>query len=203
MVRGNEDAARGVRPVVNTLLFALLAGLNLFVWRSGKARIVDGGGDAIVVLGAGVYPDGTPSPVLVDRLATAASLYREGRATRILVTGDHGRASYDEPGAMRDWLVDHGVPGEVISQDHAGFDTFSSMVRARRVFGVERPIVVTQAFHLPRALYLASSAGMDPTGVVADRREYPGALGMHLREMLSRPKAWLDVTTGREPRFLK
>jgi vancomycin permeability regulator SanA len=184
------------------LVLATLATLNVVVWRAGKARIADADGDAIVVLGAGVYPDGTPSPVLVDRLATALSLYRDGRAAKILVTGDHGRAEYDEPGAMRAWLEDHGVPATDIIMDHAGFDTFSSMARARHVFGVKRPIVVTQAFHLPRALYLATEAGLDATGVIADRRAYPGAVVMHARELLSRPKAWLDVTMGREPRYL-
>ncbi|WP_394829025.1 vancomycin high temperature exclusion protein [Pendulispora albinea] len=185
-----------------SVLLAVVVALNVFVWRVGKAGIVDGEGDAIVVLGAGVYPDGQPSAVLVDRLATALSLYRAGRAPKILVTGDHGRPSYDEPGAMRRWLEHHGVPTEAIFMDHAGFDTFSSMTRARRVFGIERPIVVTQAFHLPRALYLARSSGMAATGVIADRRAYRGALAMRAREMVSAPKAWLDVTTGREPRYL-
>lgn len=107
--------------------------------------------DCILVLGAGVWPSG-PSPVLEDRLTTALELYRAGKAPRILVSGDHGRPEYDEPGAMASWLAARGVPEEAIFLDHAGFDTHSSMVRAQRVFGAERVIVVTQEFHLPRAL---------------------------------------------------
>jgi vancomycin permeability regulator SanA len=107
--------------------------------------------DCILVLGAGVWATG-PSPVLEDRLETALALYRAGKAPRILVSGDHGRPEYDEPGAMAAWLEARGVPAEHVFLDHAGFDTHSTMVRAREVFGVERAIVVTQRFHLARAV---------------------------------------------------
>jgi SanA protein len=194
------------KRMVAALAVLTLGALNVFVWKSGSARVTTldeaPSADAIVVLGAGLFPSGAPSHVLHDRLDTALQLYRAGRAPRILVTGDHGRATYDEPRAMREWLEARGVPAHAIFMDHAGFDTYSSMARARRVFLVRRPIVVTQGFHLPRALYLAQAAGMQAAGVPSDARVYSGIAMMHAREVLSRPKAWLDVLVGREPRFL-
>jgi vancomycin permeability regulator SanA len=178
---------------------------NFIVLREGGARVREPAqvpdADVVLVLGAGLRPDGSPSDMLTDRLETALDLYRAGRAPRILVSGDHARPSYDEPGAMRAWLEDRGVPDAAIVMDHAGFDTYSSMWRARTVFGVEHVVVVTQAFHLPRALFLAGRLGLDATGVVADRRAYRGIAWSEVRETASRPKAWIDATTARRPRF--
>jgi vancomycin permeability regulator SanA len=184
---------------------AAIAGCNAIVWREGRARVRAASeierADAIVVLGAGVRDDGSPSHVLVDRLEIARELYRTGAAPRVLVTGDHVSASYDEPRTMQRWLVDHGVPREAIFLDHAGVDTYSSMWRARHVFQVRRAIVVTQRFHLPRALFLGARLGMDVTVVEADRRAYVGSAWFQVREIASRTKAWLDVAIGRTPRI--
>ena len=186
------------------LLGPVVAG-NAVVLREGGARMCAAADapavDAIVVLGAGVRADGTPSDMLRDRLETALELYRAGRAPFVLVSGDHGAAAYDEPGTMRAWLEDRGVPADAVVEDHAGFDTYSSMWRARNVFAVHRALVVTQRFHLPRALFVAGRLGLEAAGVSADRQSYRGIAWSELRETASRPKAWLDVATGRTPRF--
>lgn len=184
---------------------AAIAVCNVVVTADAAARVTEAGSanraDCILVLGAGVWATG-PSPVLEDRLETALELYRAGKAPRILVSGDHGRPDYDEPGAMAAWLEARGVPPEHVFLDHAGFDTHSSMVRAREVFGVERAIVVTQRFHLARALYLGSAAGMVVQGVAADRRPYERARWYGARETVSRARAVVDAATARKPRFL-
>ena len=115
---------------------------------------------AALVLGAQVKPDGTPSDMLADRIATAEELYRAGKVDKLLLSGDHGRVAYDEVGTMRRELLADGIPGRDLFTDHAGFDTWDSAQRARRVFGVDSAIVVTQRFHLPRALFAARRAGL-------------------------------------------
>jgi SanA protein len=158
--------------------------------------------DCALVLGARVYPNGDVSQILEDRLETALELYRAGRVSRILVSGDHGKSSYDEVNTMRKWLEARGVaPGDVFL-DHAGFDTYSSMVRARDVFRARSVIVVTQRFHLPRALYIARALGLEADGAAADRRLYRGAIWYEAREVASRTRAFVDVTSRRAPRHL-
>jgi SanA protein len=145
---------------------------------------------AAIVLGARVSPDGTLSPMLADRVAQALALYRSGAVDRIIVSGDHGSWSYDEPGAMRDELLARGVPARTVFTDHAGFDTWSTMRRAAEVFGVHSAVVVTQGFHLPRALFLARAAGLDAQGVASDLRPYGrSGLAATVREAAARVKA--------------
>jgi SanA protein len=148
-----------------------------------------------IVPGAGVAPDGTMSTMLADRVRRADALWRAGKVDRILVSGDHHAWSYDEPDTMRKALVRDGVPGRVIFEDHAGFDTWATMVRARGVFGVKSAVIVTQGFHMPRALYLAEAAGLDATGLTADLHPY-GIQGAKsdAREVLSRVKAVADAS---------
>jgi SanA protein len=156
-----------------------------------------------LVLGAQVKPDGTPSAMLADRIEAAAELYRAGKVEKLLLSGDHGRETYDEVGTMRRELLARGVPARDLFTDHAGFDTWDSAQRARRVFGVESAIVVTQRFHLARALYAAHRAGLDATGYAADRRRYGRVMGrLRLREALARVKVVADSLTGADPRFL-
>jgi len=156
-----------------------------------------------LVLGAFVQPDGRPSAMLADRLDAAAALYRDRRVDRVLVSGDHGRLDYDEVNAMRRELVHRGVPDRVIFTDHAGFDTWSTMVRARKDFAVRSAIVVTQGFHMARALWLGKRAGLEVHGIAADRSGY-GLEGRksRLREVLARVKAVEDVVTDAKPRYL-
>jgi SanA protein len=151
--------------------------------------------EVAIVPGAGVNPDGTMSTMLADRVEQAARLWRAGKVKKILVSGDHGSWSYDEPDTMRKALVRAGVPPRDVFEDHAGFDTWATMVRARGIFGVRRAVVVTQGFHMARALYLADEAGIDATGLTADLHSY-GFQGAKsdVREVLSRVKAIADVT---------
>jgi SanA protein len=159
---------------------------------------------AALVLGAFVQPDGRPSGMLEDRLMAAAALYRDGRVDKVLASGDHGRPDYDEVNAMRRELVRLGVPDRDVFTDHAGFATLDSVVRARRVFGVHSAIVVTQPFHMPRALWLARHAGMTATGLQAGAGKDYGSQGTmsRVRELFARTKAVADVVTGAQPKFL-
>src|SRR5579872_1244781 len=155
-----------------------------------------------IVPGAGVHRNGELSAVLEDRMDVAIELYRRGKVRKLLVSGDHGTRSYDEPGAMARRAVSAGVPACDVFLDHAGFDTHATMSRARAVFGVERALVVSQDFHLPRALFYARSAGIDAVGVRADRRVYEKRVLYALREVPARVKALLMVELGLAPRFL-
>lgn len=148
---------------------------------------------AVIVLGARVYSDATPSPVLEDRLRCALDIYRAGLARRVLVSGDHGQKDYDEVNAMQTWLTDRGVPSEDVFLDHAGFRTYDTMERAAQVFEIDDALICTQRFHLHRAAFLARSAGIDAQGVVADRRVYADANANARRERLARIRAVLDV----------
>jgi vancomycin permeability regulator SanA len=191
---------RLVIPVLIALTACILVA-NVAVLVGGQATSASGGGptDCALVLGAGVGPDGTPSWVLQDRLTEAIELYRSGRVKTILVSGDHRTLEYDEPNAMRRWLEIRGVPPSDIFMDHAGTDTYSSVWRARHVFGASRVIVITQRFHLPRALWMARSLGIEADGAMADRRRYRGAVWFEVREVLSRTKAVIDVALHRRP----
>lgn len=122
-----------------------------------------------VVFGAGLW-DGKPSPYLANRLNTAAELYRDGKVKVVLVTGDNSREEYDEPDAMRAYLVAHGVPDKRIVSDFAGFDTWDSCVRAKKIFGVDRAVLVSQGFHIRRAIALCRAAGIDAYGVGVDAK---------------------------------
>jgi SanA protein len=175
---------------------------NALVVLGGRSR-PGAAAPVALVLGAGLRPSGAPSLMLDDRLSVAASLYRDGRVHKVLASGDHGTTTYDEVGAMRRRLVELGVPDEDVFTDHAGFDTWSSAVRARKVFGADRVLVVTQRFHLGRAVWLARRAGLSADGVAADLHRY-GRLGeiAEAREVLARVKSLGEVVIGRQPRFL-
>jgi SanA protein len=183
--------------------FCLLAGLvvaaNAYVLLGASGRSAEGVDgvsrrQVAIVPGALVNADGTMSTMLADRVRRAAELWHAGKVDRVLVSGDHHRWAYDEPDTMRKALVRQGVPGRVVFEDHAGFDTWATMVRARSVFGVRDAVVVTQGFHLPRALFLAREAGIEAEGLTADLHPY-GVQGVRsdAREVLSRVKAVADV----------
>jgi len=145
---------------------------------------------AAIVPGAQVNPDGTMSSMLADRVSRTVELWRAGKVDRILVSGDHGSWRYDEPDTMREALVRAGVPGRVIFTDHAGFNTRTTMVRAKRIFQVSSAIVVTQGFHMDRALYLAKASGIDVHGLTSDLHGYgQKKLQSGIREVFARVKA--------------
>lgn len=155
--------------------------------------------EAALVLGASVAR-GLPSPVLRKRADAAIELYTLGKVSKILVTGDNGALSHDEVTPVRKYLIDAGVAPEDIFLDHAGFDTYSSMYRARDVFAVDSIVIVTQDFHLPRALWIAEQLGLRATGLIAG--DVQGSHTNYLREIPASIKALLDVMMRREPKFL-
>jgi len=192
---------RLVLLLAGALVLAVLV-VNLAVVNGGSGGRVQGPLDCALVLGAGLREDGTPSDVLRDRLDESLALYRAGRVRRILVSGDHLTPRYDEPNAMRAYLEANGVPADAVFMDHAGLDTYSSMWRARNVFGAQRIIVVTQRFHLARAVWCARALGMEAEGSAADRHVYRGIAWLQMREVVSRTKAFVDVNVGRAPRHV-
>ena len=182
---------------VPALAALLVLGASGWVWARGRAMECERIGElapapVAIVLGAGVRSDGTPSDALADRLEQAVELYGSGKVRKLLLSGDHGTRGYDETNGMRRWVLERGVRPEDVFCDHAGFSTHDSMARARQVFGIQRAIVVTQAFHLPRALYTARALGLEAQGVACDRRVYRKSLWYALRETGSRTKAFVQ-----------
>ncbi|MFA6018458.1 MAG: ElyC/SanA/YdcF family protein [Patescibacteria group bacterium] len=155
-----------------------------------------------IVLGAGVKESGDPSDMLRDRLLTAVDLYHRGVVDKLLLSGDNGQIEYDEVNAMRIFVLAQNVPAEDIFLDHAGFDTYDSMVRAREVFGISSAIIVTQKYHLARALFLGRTEGIDAYGVIADRQRYLGAIRYQFREIFADVKAVLSVVFNVSPTYL-
>ena len=158
--------------------------------------------DCILVLGAGLKPDGTPNHMLQDRLDAAIMLYNEGVASKVLLSGDNGQEEYDEVNAMKAYMLDAGVPLENIFMDHAGFSTYETMYRAKEIFAVESAIVITQEYHQYRALYIAKKKGIEVIGVSSDPRSYYGQLYRELREILARDKDFFKVMFDAQPTYL-
>lgn len=189
------------------ILFLYVMLSNVFILDSAESRIFRSATDApprvtIIVLGARVYPKGHLSPMLADRMLTALDLYRQGKAERFLLSGDHGKVDYDEVNTMKDFLLNKGVAAKDIFLDHAGFDTYDSMYRARAIFEVRSAIVVTQGFHLARAVYTARAMGIDAVGVAADRQPYAGVAYNEAREVPARSKTFWRVSLHAKPRVL-
>lgn len=151
-----------------------------------------------IVLGAAVWR-GKPSPILRDRLDATIQLYQNNKIKKVLVTGDHRKDNYNEVGAMTRYLIKRGVRRPDIFMDHAGLSTFDSLQRAARKFHINDALIVTQEFHLPRALYLARSFDIEALGFVADKRVYRDQVYNRGRELLARVKAWLDVNFDLRP----
>lgn len=185
-----------------------VAALSAYVKASAKSSIISAGEvenpedfDCIVVLGAGVRGDGTPSPMLRDRLLTAIDLYEKG-VPKIIMSGDHGSKEYDEVNTMKDFAIEMGVPSEDIFMDHAGFSTYESMYRAKDIFEVKKVIIVTQQYHLYRAVYIAESLDIEAVGVPADLNSYLGESYREAREMLARSKDFFYAVFKPEPTYL-
>lgn len=150
--------------------------------------LADDPADAVVVLGASVYADGRPSDILADRLEVAVDLYREGAARTIIVSGDNRSSHYNESDAMKAFCVEAGVPSEDVYVDRGGVGTYESMYRARHVFGAERIVVATQAYHLYRAMFAADCLGMEAWGVACDKGSYDNQQAYSAREIMARTK---------------
>ncbi len=182
--------------------------INLFVKQSTKKQILTGekashleNVDCILILGAGVWKD-KPSPMLKDRLEKGIELYKAGVAPKIIMSGDHGKESYDEVNLMKEYAIEKGVPSEDIFMDHAGFSTYDSIYRARDIFKVKKMIIVTQKFHLYRALYLSNKLGIEAYGVMAEPIKYSGQFYRELREILARDKDFIKAIVKPKPTYL-
>jgi len=159
--------------------------------------------EAVLVLGAFVSSEGEPAPVLAARLEHGYELYKLGKVKKILVSGDHGREYYDEVNAMKDYLINKGVPKEDIFMDHAGFNTYDSMYRAKEIFQIEKMLISTQEFHMTRSIYIARTLGIDAYGYPTPDREMYRMDYLNFREGLARVKAFFDAgVIRRKPKFL-
>jgi SanA protein len=190
--------------VGGTFLIMLLC--QFWVWQVSSGHLFHRVEDlpsayTVMVLGARVHPSG-PSIILRDRLDKALEAYRRGKAKRFLLTGDHGQKEYDEVNAMMDYLVKKGVPSSDIFLDHAGFDTYNSMARAKQIFEVDSLVVVTQEFHLARSVFIARSKGLHAVGLVADKNPYKTIYYLWFRESLARVKASMEVLFQQSPVYL-
>ena len=143
--------------------------------------------DCILILGAGVKDD-KPKPMLRDRLLAGIELYKSGAAKKIIMSGDHGRADYDEVNVMRAFALEQGVSAEDIFLDHAGFSTYDSVYRVKNIFGAENIIIVSQKYHLYRALYISEKLDVKAAGVSANLNTYGGQLKRDIREIIARDK---------------
>ena len=198
----------GVILGLAVLLALLTLAINLVMIAAARGHIVAKAADAptaevAIVLGAKVDVNGQPSPILADRLETAVRLYQQGKVKKLLMSGDHGTATYDEVNAMLKYAIGRGVPAKDVFTDHAGFDTYATMYRARDVFEVTDALVVTQRFHLARAVYTARKLGIKATGVPADLQQYGGEWHFAVRDWIARVKAFFQLqVTHPKPRFL-
>jgi len=185
-----------------------LFGINKYVEVSVADRILtpeEAAGldaDCILVLGAHVREDSTPSLILRDRLERGIELYNMGASDRLLMSGDHGTTEYDEVNVMKKFAVDSGIPSKHVFMDHAGFSTYESLYRARDIFRAKKIIIVTQEYHLYRALYIAERLGLDAWGVAAASVNYSGQAYRDFREMLARTKDFLYTVVKPEPTYL-
>jgi len=157
--------------------------------------------DCIIVLGAGIWGD-KPSPMLEDRLKEAISLYNQNVSSKIIMSGDHGKKDYDEVNIMKEYAIEQGVASEDIFMDHAGFSTYESMYRAKEVFEANKIVIVTQKYHLYRALYIAKQLGIDAYGVNSDPRKYIGEIYREAREIIARDKDFIKCIFKPQPKYL-
>ena len=186
-----------------------ILGINGYVVLSTKDRIISTqeaatleGVDCILVLGCRVYEDGTPSHMLEDRLRRSVELFETGAAPKLLMSGDHGQQEYDEVNAMKRYAVGAGIASSAVFMDHAGFSTYESLYRAKEVFGAEKVIIVTQQYHLYRALHIAERLGLEAWGVASDYRSYAGQILRDVREILARNKDFVTGIFLPEPTYL-
>ena len=186
----------------------LFVAINAHVIRISAPRLISADAatnlekvDCILVLGSSVQPNGTLNRVVRERVDTALALYENGVSQRLLMSGDHGKVNYDEVNAMKQYCVDKGVNSDVIFLDHAGFNTYDSIYRAKAIFGIQKMIIVSQEYHLYRAVYIANELGIEAYGVPAEQ-EANTALITNLRESVARVKDYFSCAFHLEPTVL-
>lgn len=187
----------------------LVFGINAYVKNSSAKRIITpeesaalGDVDCILVLGCKVKDNGKPSDMLRDRLDRSIEVYKLGAAPKLLMSGDHGRTEYNEVGTMKQYAIDAGIASGDIFMDHAGFSTYESIYRTKEIFGAEKIIIVTQEYHLYRALYIAQQFGIEAYGVASDYHTYTGQSMRECREMLARCKDFVTAIVKPKPQYL-
>ena len=199
----------GIIVIVVLAVIAIIAlGINLFVRLSTKKQIIKedqysnlSDVDCIIILGAGIWGD-KPSPMLEDRLQEGIKLYQNNVSDKIIMSGDHGKKEYDEVNIMKNYVVERGIPSEDIFMDHAGFSTYESIYRAKEIFQAKKIVIVTQKYHLYRALYIANKLGIEAYGVGSDPRQYVGATNREIREILARNKDFIKCIFKPKPTYL-
>lgn len=187
----------------------LVLGINAYVKGTSAERIIlteDAAAlsdvDCILVLGCFVHEDGRPSDMLADRLKRGIELYEAGTAPKLLMSGDHGQKEYNEVGAMKQSAIEAGVPSEDVFMDHAGFSTYESVYRAKEIFEADKIVIVTQEYHLYRALHIADALGIEAYGVASDYHTYAGQSYREAREILARVKDFATSMFKPEPTYL-
>ncbi len=193
--------------LIVTILILILS-INFFVVFSTKNKIISEeeaknleNVDCILILGAGIWGD-SPSPMLEDRLLQGISLYQNKVSPKIIMSGDHTREDYDEVNVMKKFAIDKDISSEDVFMDHAGISTYDSIYRARDIFKAKKIVIVTQKYHLYRALYVAKSLGIEAYGVGADQRKYEGQIFRDIREILARDKDWFKCIFKPLPTYL-
>lgn len=192
------------------MMMVYVVGINTYVTAKAKKHIVNmeqlenqqKNEDAIIILGAGIRADGSLSPMLKERLDMGIELYQQDVSDAVIMSGDHGSENYDEVNAMKNYAMEQGIPSERIFMDHAGFSTYETMYRAKEIFEVKTAVVVTQEYHMYRALYIAEKLGIEAEGVTCDTRKYPNDLYRRFREVLARNKDFLTTIIKPEPTYL-
>lgn len=190
------------------VIIAITFGINFYVKSSVKSQIITekeaenlSDVDCILILGAGVWGD-KPSPMLEDRLLEGINLYNNNVSGKIIMSGDHGKEDYDEVNIMKEYAIQKGIPSENIFMDHAGFSTYESIYRAKEIFGAKKIVIVTQKYHLYRALYIANKLGVEAYGVNSDPRKYVGETSREIREILARDKDFVKCIFKPKPTYL-
>ena len=194
--------------VVLAVIVIIALGINLFVRLSTKKQIIKedqysnlSDVDCIIILGAGIWGD-KPSHMLEDRLQEGIKLYQNNVSDKIIMSGDHGKKEYDEVNIMKNYAIEKGIPSENIFMDHAGFSTYESIYRAKEIFQAKKIVIVTQKYHLYRALYIANRLGIEAYGVGSDPRQYVGATNREIREILARNKDFIKCIFKPKPTYL-
>ena len=197
-----------ILAIIVVILALIILTIKLYVKETTKKQIINNSDytkleniDCIIVLGAGIWGD-KPSPMLEDRLLEGINLYNNNVSNKIIMSGDHGREEYDEVNIMKNYAIEKGVPSENIFMDHAGFSTYESIYRAKEIFKAKKVVIVTQKYHLYRALYIANQLGLEAYGVGSDPRKYVGATYRELREILARDKDFIKCIFKPEPTYL-
>lgn len=186
-----------------------IIGVNAYVKSVGKKNIITPeaaeklyDADCIIVLGCQVKDNGKPSNMLSDRLTRGIELYKQNAAPKIIMSGDHGRKHYDEVNTMKQVAIDAGIPSSDVFMDHAGFSTYESMYRTKEIFDADKIIIVSQEYHLYRAVYIAEKLGIEAYGVSSDYRTYIGQFNREIREILARCKDFVKTIFKPEPTYL-